>query len=168
MLALVLAMLGLIAIVSAVLLSMTITALRTTDSFRSNWASLAAADAAMDQVIADLRNNDEAALTNCYGAGDKGSYEGIEHQSAYRKDFTLDASTWEVVVDCRTDLTVDERDISLEAYVVSGPGAKPARISGASRVVITDQIGNDRLPGQSLKVCDWQLAQVVTNNLASC
>jgi len=164
-LAFALASLGLIMVLATALLAMTFTALRVSAEFRDGWAAVAAADGAIEQVIADLRTDDDAALVDCFGAGD----EGPGHPFAYRRSLAVEGATWEVVVDCETaSPVVDTRDIILRATVVSGPGAFPHRVLGASRLVITDRIGNDVLPGHSVEVCDWQLGQNVKDTLAPC
>ena len=160
MLIAVLALVGVIAVLGAVILDMTVTATRTTSSLGNNTAEVSAADSALERVVNALRKPG-AEGQDCHGAGS----HGPGHPRSFRHHVSLpDGREFEVTVDCETrGALVPVRDVSLVAFV--GDHDTP---QGAARVKITDRIGAELRPGIELTVCDWQLGQQVGAELVDC
>ncbi|MEI2637759.1 MAG: hypothetical protein V9F03_01985 [Microthrixaceae bacterium] len=173
----VIALLGVVMTVTAALLSMTLTATRLSEKTRMSAAVVSAADSALEQAVAEMRRNDavlsptradvDGGTANCPGA----SAHGASHPKSY--EFTISATiedTWTVVVDCETVTPIgDSRDVSLRAFLTSGPGVgSGSGVLGATRVVITDRTASHESPGHRMRICDWQLGQAVAASLSSC
>jgi Tfp pilus assembly protein PilX len=155
-----LALIGLVAILGTVLLSMTFTATRSSSEFSDSGAAISQADAAMESVLSRLRRDVDAAGVDCYDSTTVGS-----HASSYV--FPQGATAGQpgaVVVECDTVTPIgDARDITLRAYAGS-----PEELTGAARVLIVDRVGAEERPGLEVVVCDWQLGAALTSSPAAC
>ncbi len=155
-----LALLGVIAVLAAVILNMTVTATRTTSKFGDNAAQVSAADSALERVVNTLRKPGAEGV-DCHGAGPNGA----GHPQSYLRQISLaDGRQFEVTVDCESHgALTPTRDVSLRAFV--GDDDRPL---GAARVKITDRVGSEIRPGIELTVCDWQLGQQTGSGLVGC
>ena len=163
-LASVIAMLGLVAIIGAALMGMTITAMKVNQSFRDSLDNVSASDSALDLVVNDLRRNPAAVNQGCYGAGIPG------YPNTYKETIRLPdpeggtPEEIEVIVDCAsTGPYTPQRDIELTAYPDGGSTAQ-----ARAHIVISDEGGGESRPGFSLEICDWQLGGNVRAALAPC
>ena len=160
MLLAVLGLLGVVAVLSAVVLSMTVTATRTTSKFGDNAARVSAADSALERIVNTLRKPGAEGV-DCHGAGPNGA----GHPRSYRRQISLaDGRQFDVTVDCESHgALTPARDVSLRAFV--GDDDRPL---GAARVKIADRVGSEVRPGIELTVCDWQLGQQIGTELVGC
>ncbi|MCO5322844.1 MAG: hypothetical protein M9922_15760 [Microthrixaceae bacterium] len=157
----VIAILGIVAVVSAALLGMTLTAMRISDSFRDNLDNTSAADSALEDVVHRLQRTATAAGQDCAGSTDLGG----GHTNAYAETIDFpNGDSIEVIVDCETTVPfAPVRDITLVAY--AGGSTAP---NGKARIEITDEIGGLSRPGNELRICDWQLGQNIRAEVAAC
>lgn len=163
MLVSVLAMLGLLSIFAAILIGMTVTALRVSSSFRDDLDKTSASDSALDGVVHDLQKNPSAAGTDCFGSADLGG----GHTQAYQKTISFpNGDTVDVIIDCDTSggaPYLPQRDVTLVAYA-DGDSAP----SGKARFEIVDEVGGLSRPGNELRICDWQLGRNIRSSVAAC
>lgn len=162
-LASVIAMLGLIALVGTAMFTMTVTAMKVTETFRDSLDDVSVSDSALDLVVHDLRRQpDPLNLEDC------------DPDRTYQRTITFpDGESTVVDVTCTGSSSTgpDTRSIKLEAAPQGSSGPR-ARAS----IRITDEHESEARPGFKLEICDWQLGDHVapsvplddTGSMASC
>jgi hypothetical protein len=151
-------MLGLIALVGTALFTMTVTAMKATETFRDSLDDVSVSDSALEQVVNELRRQP-----------DPGNLEDCDPSLTYPKTITFpDGESTDVEVTC-TGVSLagppGNRSIKLEA--VPRPSESTVVRARASIRVTDEEDGDDR-PGFDLEICDWQLGDHVDRALVDC
>lgn len=148
-LATVIAMLGLIALIGTALFTMTVTALKVTETFRGSLDEVSVSDSALESVISDLQR--DAGSPDCSGSG----LNGIE-------TVEFDGESTDVDYECAGSTTGNVRTMRIQARP---DGATSWYARAELRITDVDNNGDAR-PGFRVEICDWQLGEHVDQDVA--
>lgn len=123
--------------------------------------NLRAVDAAMSQVVGEIRLDETAVNNGCAGPPAGRSIDFDRPQARPKQGPLL------IRVKCEpAGWSAARRLLTLRAYVRQSPG-DPEKLLGQAQVKYFDEVGGAAVPGDELMVCDWRLGESTTP-LASC